>query len=81
MDELAYDLLLTEAGEEKMADAMPVEAVEIVTESLSPYVDYFLGDSITVILGSETKRFKVLEIVESWDSGGYRVTPSLGFEQ
>ena len=79
MDELAYDALLTEAGEEKMADAMPIEAVETSVENVRPYEDYNLGDEITMILkeGIRTTS-RVLEIVESWDSNGYSSTPTMG---
>lgn len=65
-------------GEEALADLQPETAFEAVVEGLTPYVDYGLGDTVAVFKADgERKDMRVVEVVESWDSQGYKATPGL----
>lgn len=65
-------------GEEALADLQPETAFEARTEGLSPYTDYGLGDTVTVVKADgSTRTMRVVEVVETWDSQGYRATPGL----
>lgn len=65
-------------GEEALADLQPRKVLEARLEGLTPYTDYALGDTCTIFLSSGTRASGIVaEIVESWDSQGYRADPTL----
>lgn len=65
-------------GMEALADLQPETAFEATTEGLTPYVDYALGDTVAVFKADGSRKdMRVVEVVESWDSQGYRATPGL----
>ena len=70
--------VLSAIGQEELADLQPETAFEATTEGLTPYVDYGLGDTVTVFKADGSRKdMRVVEVVESWDSQGYRATPGL----
>ena len=45
---------------------------------MKPYEDYNLGDTVRIIKRpGDWRTVRIAEIVESWDSQGYRATPNL----
>lgn len=65
-------------GEETLADAVPTQAFGASVEGMKPYEDYCLGDTVRIIKRpGDIRTMRVAEIVESWDSQGYRATPNL----
>ena len=70
--------VLWRPGEEALADLQPETAFEATTEGLTPYVDYALGDQVAIYKADGGRKdMRVVEVVESWDSQGYRATPGL----
>lgn len=70
--------VLGPAGKEALAGLQPMEAFEAAVEGLTPYEDYALGDQVAIYKADgERKDMRVVEVVESWDSQGYRATPGL----
>ena len=77
-----YDAQLAERGKTGLAEAPIVQSMEGTIEPMQMYaykVDYFLGDTVTVInkygVAVDTQ---VLEVVEVWDEDGYTCTPTFG---
>lgn len=65
-------------GEETLANAVPTQAFGASVEGMKPYGDYNLGDTVRIIKRpGDVRTMRVAEIVESWDSKGYRATPNL----
>ena len=73
----AYDAVLQAIGVDGLKALEAERLVEVSTEGLEPYVDYDLGDTVEVRTSSGTMTGRVAEIVESWDSRGYKATPTL----
>lgn len=72
-----YDTKLRGIGMDELAQRDMVRLVEATVEGLTPYVDYSLGDDVTMVIGpTDTREGMVREIVESWDESGYRATPT-----
>ena len=78
----AYMAQLAERGNQSLSEAPTVRSMEGTIEPTMMFEykkDYFLGDLVTVInkhgIQADTQ---VLEIVETWDSDGYTVTPTFG---
>lgn len=78
----AYMAQLAERGNQSLSEAPIVRSMEGAIEPTMMFEykkDYFLGDLVTVInkhgIQADTQ---VLEIVETWDSDGYTVTPTFG---
>lgn len=70
--------VLRDIGQEALADHQPETAFEARTEGLAPYTDYNLGDTVTIVKeDGSTRAMRVVEVVETWDSQGYRATPGL----
>lgn len=70
--------ILGPPGMETLAGLQPETAFEAATEGLTPYVDYALGDTVAVFKADGSRKdMRVVEVVESWDSQGYRATPGL----
>ena len=73
--------ILKGIGRDEIASMEWTKLIEVVTEGLEPYVDYDLGDTVQVRLGASTVvTGTVTEIVESWDSRGYKATPTLAWD-
>lgn len=63
---------------EELERARKVHAVEVVTDGLEYGTDYVLGEVVRVGLSTgETMSGVVTEVVESWDSRGYKATPGI----
>lgn len=76
-----YQTALENKGTDALADASVVNLIEVAIEGLSPYTDYDLGDTVTVVSGTGVNYVgTVKEIIESWDDSGYQVTPTIDFE-
>ena len=70
--------VLRPIGEEALANATPTQAFGASVEGMKPYEDYNLGDIVRIIKRpGDWRAMRVAEIVESWDSQGYRATPNL----
>ena len=70
--------VLNDVGKGALADLQPETAFEAVVEGLTPYVDYGLGDTVAVFKADGSRKdMRVVEVVESWDSQGYKATPGL----
>ena len=70
--------VLRDIGNEALEEHSIETIFEAVTEALTPYVDYNLGDSVTIYKEDGTSSSGIVkEIVESWDDNGYQATPSL----
>lgn len=79
-NEYSYENVLRAKSIEEASQHSVTDLIEVVTEGTTPYVDYELGDTITVVSESGKRYSGVLrEIVESWDSNGYNVTPTIDF--
>lgn len=77
-----YLAQLAERGATALSEAPIVESMEGTVEPLQMYtykVDYFLGDTVTVVnqygISADAQ---VLEVVETWDENGYTCTPTFG---
>lgn len=77
-----YMAQLSDRGSQSLSEAPIIKSMEGTIEPTMMYEykkDYFLGDLVTVInkhgIQADTQ---VLEIVETWDSAGYTVTPTFG---
>ena len=78
MHPMTVGWVLAPIGNEALADLQPETAFEARTEGLAPYTDYNLGDTVTIVKeDGSTKAMRVVEVVETWDSQGYRATPGL----
>ena len=76
----AYSDVLKGIGRAELESMDRSHLLEVATEGLEPYVDYGLGDAVQVRLGASTVvTGTVTEIVESWDSRGYKATPTLAW--
>ncbi len=77
-----YMEMLAERGTAELQTAVVVESMEGTVEAgqMHTYkVDYFLGDTVTVIdKYGITANAQVLEVVETWDENGYTCTPTFG---
>lgn len=77
-----YIAQLAERGTQSLSEAPIIQSMEGSIEPNMMYKykeDYFLGDLVTVINKHGTQAdTQVLEIVETWDSDGYTVTPTFG---
>lgn len=74
----SWDNALESYGLEALADLQPETAFGASVEGLVPYVDYALGDTVRIIKRpGDWRTVRIAEIVESWDSQGYRATPNL----
>ncbi len=77
-----YAEMLAERGTSELQSAAIVESMEGTVEAgqMHKYkVDYFLGDTVTVINKyGITANARVLEVVEVWDENGYTCTPTFG---
>lgn len=70
--------IFTPIGEETLANATPTQAFGASVEGMKPYEDYNLGDTVRIIKRpGDWRTVRIAEIVESWDSQGYRATPNL----
>lgn len=74
-----YDMLFTR-GFEKLAECQIVKAFSGEVEPMTTYEykkDYNLGDIVTVDNGyGVTAKPRIIEIIECWDSTGYKVVPT-----
>lgn len=77
-----YEAQLAERGNTGLSEAPIIESMEGTIEPMQMYtykVDYFLGDTVTVVnkygIAVDTQ---VLEVVEVWDEDGYTCTPTFG---
>ena len=69
---------LSESAEECLEDGKAVHAVEVTVEGLQYGVDYNLGEVVRVDLSTgESMDGVISEVVESWDSRGYKATPGI----
>lgn len=77
-----YTEMLAARGTSELQSAAVVESMEGTVEAgqMHKYkVDYFLGDTVTVINKyGITANSRVLEVVETWDENGYTCTPTFG---
>lgn len=77
----AYVDILKGIGRDGLDSMGWTKLIEVTTEGLEPYVDYDLGDTVQVRLSASTVvTGTVTEIVESWDSRGYKATPTLAWD-
>lgn len=76
----AYQAVLQGIGVDELKALGRETLVEVTTEGLVPYVDYALGDTVQVRTAGGTMTGTVTEIVESWDSRGYKATPTLAWD-
>lgn len=78
IDPMSYWDALDNIGEEVLASQEPDGMTWAEIERMIPYAEYGLGDVIRAIWESGERRdMRVSEIVESWDSRGYKATPTL----
>lgn len=81
MDVSQYDLFLFREGESNISQSQPINLIEVAVEGLTPYTDYDVGDTVTIISGTGVNYNGIVkEIIESWDETGYQVTPTIDFE-
>lgn len=73
----AYEDILRGIGDDALGTMVTERLFEAETEGMDPYDDYRLGDTIDLRTSAGSALGTVAEIVESWDSGGYRATPTL----
>lgn len=76
----AYSDVLAGIGRAELESMDRSHLLEVATEGLEPYVDYDLGDTVQVRTALGTATGTVTEIVESWDSRGYKATPTLAWD-
>lgn len=63
---------------EELERRRKVHAVEVATDGMEYGTDYVLGEVVKVGLSTgETMNGVVTEVVESWDSRGYKATPGI----
>jgi len=77
-----YEAQLAERGATNLSEQPIVQSMEGTIEPMQMYaykVDYFLGDTVTVVnkYGIAVD-VQVLEVVEVWDEDGYTCTPTFG---
>lgn len=78
MNPQAATIVLAQVGRDELAQHQPETAFEATVEGLTPYVDYALGDAVAVFKADGSRKdMRVVEVVESWDSQGYKATPGL----
>lgn len=66
------------SAEERLEAGRKVHAVEVAVEGLEYGADYVLGEVVRVGLSTgETMNGVISEVVESWDSRGYKATPGI----
>lgn len=71
-------LFLQGTAVEELERTRRVHAVEVTVEGLEYGTDYVLGEVVRVGLSTgETMDGVVTEVVESWDSRGYKATPGI----
>lgn len=71
-------LFLNGPGAEFLAENVRLHAVEVTVEGLQYGTDYNLGEVVRVDLSTgESMDGVVTEVVESWDSRGYKATPGI----
>lgn len=77
-----YAEMLAERGSSELQSAAVEESMEGSVEAgqMHTYkVDYFLGDTVTVINKyGIVANAQVLEVIETWDENGYTCTPTFG---
>ena len=81
IDAAAYNNLLIERGNEKIAESAMTESYAGEVENTNTYVykvDYDLGDIVQIVeeYGEATPR--IIEIIESDNENGYRIVPTYG---